>query len=429
MAVLDVYGNKLSEEFYQVKNYKIPATAFGHDFENRILGDNLWIPYSKFPCKSFRNASITAIAPNFKTGVVIGAFAQIRGERINGVISTLDFGDRRYWMIRFDINIDSDDIPQDSSGYWKIYVPFNNGNNTNNHWDNDNVWFVADIPQEDITEKFILDSGRVESVSADFKKALSIAGIGDGTSVNVSSLRGKVWIAFGDSYTRYLAGLGDPDSAKKLGSTDSYWGKLATQLGTTMYTYGIVGSTIRDGINTNATEFWKPMSSRVDTIIANHADEADDVGLITFMGGTNDGWKDEKCGTIYSTSNGTIAGGCHTIFNKLSNAFPKAKIVVILQPVCGNGTNPGSDVDGRDTSGMDNMQYSILACQKKQRVVKEIAEFYGCTICDCCFDWFTSANPQHLAMVWDNSDHLHLTAYGNQKLTEKLAKTINENFV
>lgn len=236
-----------------------------------------------------------------------------------------------------------------------------------------------------------------------------------GASVNdLSSLNGKVWLALGDSYTSASA------SAYTDGVTPStigVWYDLATSLGMTLYSYGIVSSTIRYSTNGSDGYSYQPMVTRVDELITDHQHEADNVGLITFMGGLNDA--ESFIGTLDSTDRSTIYGACHQIFNKLSKAFPNAKIVVILQPVSANGT-------AKDN--FDNIQNSIYPAQLKQRVVKEVAEFYGLPICDCCFNWYTPTNPNHLATIWGD-DKLHLSFIGRKKLTEKLVKTLEETFV
>lgn len=240
----------------------------------------------------------------------------------------------------------------------------------------------------------------------------------DVSTGGLSALKGKVWLAMGDSYTVAQAG------AYKDGvtpSTEGLWYELANTYGITLYSYGISSSTIRYSTNSASDGYsHQPMVTRVDGMISDHAIDADNVGLITFMGGGNDA--ESKLGVLDSTDNKTIYGALHHIFNKLVNAFPKAKIVVILQPVFGNATAP---TEG-EFSGFTNEQFSIYFAQLKQRAVKEVAEFYGLTICDCCFDWYTTANPAHLAAYWD-SDKLHLSFEGRKKMNEKMVKTIGES--
>ena len=426
MSLYDVNGNEIlqaSGTGYAKTDHKHLPPYYGFDIDSGANGaiSNFYVDASLLP-----KETITCIAPKLAS-TYIGQFITVSGNKVSGEASYLYVGETQYVLIHYDLT----GMIGENPGAWRFYIPFD----PSNGYTNENVWIVPDVPLEDIDAEFISAECITESVSTDFVKAVRVANETGGTVADVSSLKGKVWLAFGDSYTRYLAGLGTDDSSKPNPTngtaTDAcQWGKLSHQLGMTLYSYGIVGSTIRFSMNTGSDgHSWQPMVSRVDNIIANHADEADNVGLITFMGGTNDGWTDERIGTIMSQEKETIAGSCHQIFSKLLNAFPNAKIIVILQPVRGDGTNPGTDVDGRDTSGFNNMQYNLLQSVKKQRAVKEVAEFYGLTTCDCCFDWYTSANPNHLSLIWDSSDKLHLTATGNQKLTEKLVKTLESVFV
>ncbi len=245
---------------------------------------------------------------------------------------------------------------------------------------------------------------------------------GGASTADLSSLKGKKWLALGDSYTFAFAGRVTDGVTP---STEGLWYDLASQYGMTLYSYGIVSSTIRHSTNNGTDGYsFQPMVNRVDNLIADHSSEADNVGLITFMGGANDSWAEEFLGDLKSTENTTIYGSCHQIFNKLTNAFPNAKIVVILQPVLGDSTAP---TEG-EFVGFDGLQYSIYAQQLKQRIVKEVAEFYGLPICDCCFEWYTTANPTHLSKYWQ-ADKLHLTFEGRKELNKKFVSTLEETFV
>lgn len=427
MSLYDVNGNNIAQGigYFKTDHKKLPP-YYGFDIDNGVNGavSTFRVDVSKLP-----NENLTVIAPYLGQGGFTGEVINIYGDttvNINPTRSYLYVGETQYMLSHYDLSNKPDNITS-----WRFYIalPQSHG------YTNETSWIVPDMALEDIDAEFISAECITESVSTEFVNAVRVANEKSGVVADISSLKGKVWLAFGDSYTRYLAGLGTDDSSKPNPTdgtaTDSLqWGKLSNQLGMTLYSYGIVGSTIRYSTNNGSDGFsWQPMVTRVDNIIENHKDEADNVGLITFMGGTNDGWTAERIGTIMSQEKETIAGSCHQIFRKLLNAFPNAKIIVILQPVRGDGTNSGTDVDGNDTSGFDDMQFNILQSYKKQKAVKDVAEFYGLTICDCCFDWYTTANPNHLKLIWDSSDKLHLTAMGNQKLTEKLTKTLESVFV
>ena len=60
----------------------------------------------------------------------------------------------------------------------------------------------------------------------------------------------------------------------------------------------------------------------------------------------------------------------------------------------------------------------------KETAVKECAEMYSLPVCDCCFDFYSPANPNELSKYWQ-IDKLHLTSDGHQALIDKLEITLN----
>lgn len=245
----------------------------------------------------------------------------------------------------------------------------------------------------------------------------------DGVFLNsLPTLQGK-WIAFGDSYTNYLAREG--------GNFEG----LALRFGIDIINKGIASSTIKNSSNGGSS--YQPMVDRVDAIVTEYANQ--DVKLITFMGGTNDSWgKDSSLGNdIYDMSKGHIYGACHYIFNKLKTSFPNAKILVILQPSCANyqvssitdDTTAQSlgFTDLANAQQFDDMQISVLKSQIKQRIVREVAEFYGLEVLDCCFNWYSPMNPSELTKYWAD-DKLHLTNEGNADITNRVRLKIYDMF-
>lgn len=357
-------------------------TDFGLDLENDRWGDNISIPIAKYPCATFTDSTIIILSPDYAIPYSrqfrIGYNGWLYNDS-NSSTGTILVGDVYYRYIKYNITWNTEYTPQTipSTAYWRMYIPYLKSQHSEVR--NVDVKILADFPLEDITPKLITE----------------LYNLPQGTDL----LNGKTWLALGDSYTNYLNGM---------------WSSLATKWGMTYANYGVASSTIR--VSSGGSDYaYQPMSQRVDTMISEHAN--DDVGLITFMGGINDGYTPEKIGTLDSTALTTIYGGCHHIFNSLINAFPNAMVLVILQPVSGNGT--------ATEDGFDGEQNSIYAAQLKQRAVKETAEFYGLPICDCCFKWYTTANPNDLATIWQ-SDKLHLTAIGNNDLTNKMVYVIND---
>lgn len=409
MSLYDVNGNLITEEYYSTEDKKQFPSYYGIDIDNGQKESKDEKGRTRVPpgdTSRMPKENLTAIFPKVysayyaSTLVVTGDTSK----QYNASYSEVYVNDNAYGLFRFELS----ELPSNPS-YWSMML------NLNENDSNDTTWIVQDMPLEEITPEFIANECIVESVPNAFVKAVSVANKSGASTADISTLKGKVWLALGDSYTQYLAGAYSDGVTP---TTVGKWGSLAQSLGMTLYSYGIASSTIRYSTNNGSDGFSStPMVRRVDTLIADHAEEADNVGLITFMGGVND--PESKLGTLDSTDEMTIYGGCHQIFNKLVNAFPNAHIVVILQPVTANGSA---------SEEFDAIQNTIYPCQLKQRAVKQVAEFYGLTVCDCCFDWYTTANPTHLATIWD-SDKLHLTSMGNLKLTEKLTKTLESVFV
>ena len=387
-------------EYYSLGDKKKSPEYYGIDIDNDVRSD-VTVPddVNRLP-----KENLSIIIPN---STYYASTLKVIGDTTVSYItthSTIVVDGVVYGIHRWELT----DLPTNPNK-WKLTIAINSVLATNS-----TTWFVEDMALEEITAKFI-KSECTESVSATFLKAVSVARHVDAPVSEIYSLKGKVWLALGDSYTKNLAGAYTDGVTP---ATSGKWSELANQLGMTLYSYGIASSTIRYSTNNNSDGYsYQPMATRVDTLIADYEGEVDSVGLITFMGGLND--SESFLGDSKSVENTTIYGACHQIFNKLLIAFPKAKIVVILQPVSGNGAPPADS----EFSGMSNAQYSIYNAQLKQRAVKEVAEFYGLTICDCCFDWYTTANPTHLSTIW-NSDLIHLSNLGNRRLTEKLAKTL-----
>ena len=213
---------------------------------------------------------------------------------------------------------------------------------------------------------------------------------------------GGVMFALGDSYTAMGA---------------SYFSAFAEKHGLVCDNRGLASSTIAgsaDGVTVGYHAFWKRLNEAIAEYEAGYAIDgttytADDVKLVTFMGGANDWYTvDEeqgidRLGTPESENKEQLYGACKYIFATLLSAFPNADIVVILQP--------------------SNLA-RIFPHWQKESIVRDMANLYGLPICDCCFDWFHPANPNDLATYWQ-SDELHMTAAGNTAIFDKLEKLVN----
>ena len=245
------------------------------------------------------------------------------------------------------------------------------------------------------------------------------------SNTDFSTLSNKYSLHIGDSYTAAMAGTGGvfDTLSKSLGMSGAL-------------NYGIVSSTIRDKGN-NLGYAYKPMVCRVlntpseDTSGSTPVSEGeyvpldrDDIGYITFMGGTNDSYSYESSiGTdILDGTKYHIYGAVNLILQKLVASYPGVPILVILQPSRANiSYDDNNSPEGVDISSLDNIMKSVLVSQRKQKVVKEVAELYvqggfNVHIIDCCFDWYSPLNASDLSNIW-SSDKLHLTPKGYSEIT------------
>lgn len=237
-----------------------------------------------------------------------------------------------------------------------------------------------------------------------------------------NALSGGVWIGLGDSYTVYA---------------DTPFKALAQKYGMIYDGQGKVSSTVC-GTDTGSKGF-APFWSRMNGFIANYTGDgqtvdgvvytADDVKLITFMGGANDGFgKDTWLGSPTSMDTNYIYGACNYIFRKLHENFPNARIICILQPANYSDVMNYTDDETAQTIGFKDLaemqtwdvySFGQYKMETKERAVKACAERFGIHIVDCIFDWYSLVNPTQRAKYWD-TDKIHLSGAGTAALAEKL---------
>ena len=217
----------------------------------------------------------------------------------------------------------------------------------------------------------------------------------------VKDYDGGVMFALGDSYTA-MGG--------------SYFSAFAEKHGLVCDNRGVGSSTIAgsaDGVTVGYKAFWTRLDEAITQYQAGHTIDGvtyhpEDVKLITFMGGANDWWtvNDEidRIGNPQSEDKEQLYGACKYIFHTLLSTFTNADIVVILQP--NNGTA------------------AWYGLWMKENVVREMAEWYGLPICDCCFEWYSPSNPIDHAKYWQ-ADNVHMTDAGNTAIFDKLEKVVN----
>ena len=271
--------------------------------------------------------------------------------------------------------------------------------------------FVPTISDTEKTTLKTLSSAKIrEDYGMDVEKAKAV-------------LSGGVWIALGDSYTVYA---------------DSFFKALAEKYGMVYDGQGKVSSTVC-GDNTGSKGF-APFHNRMDGFIANYTGNgqtingatytAEDVKLITFMGGANDGFGKSSWIGDSPTSMDTmyLYGACNYMFRKLHENFPNARIICILQPANYSDAMNYTDDATAQTLGFaslaelqtwDVYSFGQYKMECKEKVVMECAKRFGIHIVDCIFDWYSVVNPTQRAKYW-NTDKIHLSAAGSEALAEKL---------
>ena len=255
--------------------------------------------------------------------------------------------------------------------------------------------------------------------------------VGGGGSADVAKekLTGKVLIAIGDSYT---AGMSTQYTA------------LATKYGMIIDNRGVVSATI----SWRSTDSNRRIYNIVDTIVSDYTTgktingttyTRDDVGIITFMGGANDGSGiDAWIGTgVHETDKSTIYGSLNHIFSVLHENFTKATVICITQPSFYNAevSNLSTDAQAQE-QGFANLaeaqvfgdvQYSNYLQGMKESAVKNIAWYYGVPLVDMFNEFPPVTNPANRTKYWNN-DKLHLTTDGYNFVASGIDKKIIELF-
>lgn len=312
----------------------------------------------------------------------------------------------------------------------------------------DTPWYIG-VTTVEPTKEMYEKGFQITNISEDFRNAVTMV-IGSSntpdTEPDLSTLSGKYCLAIGDSYTYALAG--------ESGALTTYNASIG-MAGT--LNYGIVSSTIRDRYSSDNGYAFKPMVCRVCHIPSKDSSgetltgeevplDREDIGYITFMGGTNDSFTyPDSTGTDLCDGDQThIYGGVNLILSKLVESYPDVPIIVILQPYYANNTSAEvTDMSGNkntvDVSTLNSKFMSMTTQVRKQRIVKEVAEFFSKAyknihVIDCCFNWFNPLNEEEYAAFWSQADNgLHLSGNGYNQIVngeryDSISKKINEIF-
>lgn len=237
---------------------------------------------------------------------------------------------------------------------------------------------------------------------------------------------GGVMLAFGDSYT---VGIGDK------------WDDFASKHNLVCDKQGIVGSSYHGTESSSPFPYWVRLNTIINDYtsgktIGTKAYTATDVKLITVMGGANDGWSKSEIGnSIYTTDKNTLYGACHYVFGKLLQTFPNADVVCILQPIqwrdASSVTNLTDDETAKtygfetahDAQNLDGFGYANFTSTINQYAIRQVAEMYGLTICDCALEWYKRIGSVDSSAYWVSDGHMTGTGYA--AILAQLEKTVN----
>lgn len=246
---------------------------------------------------------------------------------------------------------------------------------------------------------------------------------------SIEELSGKVAIFLGDSYT---VGMGSQLST------------MCKSLGMVADNRGIVSSSVCG--DTSGSRGFQPMWSRADKIVSDYTDGynidgltymIDDVAIVVFMGGANDGFGPETW--IGSGLNDTdtlhIYGATKHILNVLTETFTSAKVITVLQPSSYNRTVSSVEDDEsaklmgfsglEELQRMTDVEFSNYAMALKENAIEEVARAYQCPIVDCFHNYPTIFNSVNRVKYW-TSDKLHLTTAGYYIITNRIKEKIIE---
>ena len=237
----------------------------------------------------------------------------------------------------------------------------------------------------------IIDASGVTSINGekliDTEARQRIENIGEIAS-NPSPIKGKKWVAIGDSITANSARTNHP-----------YHYYVAQAVGgMTVYNYGSSGTGYFDRLHV------------ASTISQN------DIDILTVFLGTNDWSKDLKpLGNLFDTTDTTVSGCINILISELMNAFP-TKTIALFTPLP-RRTNWGSN------ASPNNNGYTL---KQLAELIKSYANHYSLPCLDLYNNsslpvWIPSADAYYFTAPGGTSpDGLHPNDAGHQVLARKI---------
>lgn len=405
MSLYDYKGNELSKD----------KTSLVSEFDHKLVF-GLTYNSNTIPVLTINNVEYITeydylyyMIEHYADYAFTAGTTQLNGTSISGLwsIQTVTINDKKYYLLTIDCS--AIQAALNGSAFESLKIT---ATNSVARWSgNEKAWLSSAYSEELFLRDFI-------SVEITDTFAMAVNDALNTTNV-ISALNGKTVIFMGDSYTK---------------GASSQFQALCEKHGATADNRGIVSSSIC-GDDSGSVGF-QPMHKRTVNVCNEYieAGTTGNVGAVVFMGGANDGFgKTSWLGTGTNDKNTNhFYGALHKIFKTFHDTFD-CPIFVILQPYFPNGSAPAKDIadetaqilgfeSAKQALTFDTYEWCAYSMQKKQAIVKEMAEYYNCIITDCCFNWHSIFRASDLAKYWGSDGHP--TGIGYQAIANDLEQTM-----
>ena len=186
---------------------------------------------------------------------------------------------------------------------------------------------------------------------------------------------------------------------------------IAQQTGAVCRNYGIGGTRI-------ARQTVPSENPRHDLDFPGRVDEMDpDADIVVVFGGTNDfGHGDAPLGCMADRDVYSFYGGLHTLYTRLLEKYPSARIVVLTPLHRLNEDNPRGD--GKKPQDVATLKEYVA-------IIREVAEYYSLPV----LDLFASSGMQPKVPVMQQRyipDGLHPNDAGHRLLAEQIIRFLQQ---